>query len=365
MKNKETVLVIVVPSLGPGGAERFVVNMANHYVTKTKVVIVGLYKNEKLYYHIDSKVVIEYCSTTYSPSSGFFSAIWSNIKQIKTLYSICKNYNATSIVSFTTSANVLSIIVSKFLNLNIIISERANPYIYKPNKLWSVLRSMFYKYSNRLIVQTNFSKVFFENYINKEKIEVLPNMVNPQFAILRSKYNQSNRVILTVGRLDDNKAQDVLIKAFAKSKLHLSDWKLGIVGDGENRNKYQDLVSRLKIENEVFFVGNSNSVHEYYNKAGMFAFTSKSEGFPNAVLEALYFGIPTISSDCESGPRDLIKNGENGYLFEVGNIEELSEKLTSLALNQTLRERFSEAAIKSTKINEVQYIMPMWDKLIY
>lgn len=362
MKNKETVIVFVIPSLGPGGAERFVVNMANYYVNKYKVVIVGLYKNRESYYHINPEVEIKYCSQTYNPSIGIFSAILSNIKYIRTLYRICNEVNASSVISFTTSANVISIIVSRLLSMNVLISERANPYIYKPNKLWTFLRNFFYKYSNKLIVQTDFSKTYFKKYIEGNRIEVFPNMVNPQFSNIRNKYNSSNRTILTVGRLDDNKAQDILIQAFAKSKL--PEWKLVIVGDGENRNKYQDLVERLSLNKNVTFVGNSDSVHEYYNEAGMFVFTSKSEGFPNALLEALYFGLPTISSDCESGPRDLINDGVNGYLFSVGDIEMLAEKLTSLALNQTLRLQFSEAALKSTKMNEVQSIMPLWDKLI-
>lgn len=362
MKNKVTVIVFVIPSLGPGGAERFVVNMANYYINKHKVIIVGLYKNEESYYHIDPKIEVKYCSQKYNPSTGFFSAILSNIKYIRTLYCICKDVNASSVVSFITSANVISIIVSRLLSLNVLISERANPYIYKPNRLWSVLRYFFYKYSNKLIVQTNFSKEYFKKYIAEDSIEVFPNMVNPQFSNIRNKYNSSNRTILTVGRLDDNKAQDILVQAFAKSKL--PDWKLVIVGDGENRNKYQDLVESLSLNGNVTFVGNSDSVHQYYNEAGMFVFTSKSEGFPNALLEALYFGLPTISSDCESGPRDLISDGVNGYLFSVGDIDMLVEKLTSVALNDTLRLQFSEAALKSTKMNEVQSIMPLWDKLM-
>jgi GalNAc-alpha-(1->4)-GalNAc-alpha-(1->3)-diNAcBac-PP-undecaprenol alpha-1,4-N-acetyl-D-galactosaminyltransferase len=362
MKSKGTVIVFVIPSLGPGGAERFVVNMANYYISKHRVIIVGLYKNRESYYHIDSGVEIQYCSQTYNPSSGFFSAILSNVKYIRTLYRICKSANASSVVSFTTSANVISIIVSRLLSLNVLISERANPYIYKPNRLWSVLRYFFYKYSNKLIVQTNFSKVYFKKYIAEESIKVFPNMVNPQFSNIRNKYNSSNRAIVTVGRLDDNKAQDILIKAFAKCRL--PEWKLVIVGDGENRNKYLNLVEKLSLKEEVTFVGNSDSVDAYYNEAGMFVFTSKSEGFPNALLEALYFGLPTISSDCESGPRDLINDGVNGYLFSVGDVEMLAEKLTSLALDQTLRLRFSEAALKSTKMNEVQSIMPLWDNLI-
>jgi GalNAc-alpha-(1->4)-GalNAc-alpha-(1->3)-diNAcBac-PP-undecaprenol alpha-1,4-N-acetyl-D-galactosaminyltransferase len=225
-----------------------------------------------------------------------------------------------------------------------------------------VLRYFFYKYSNKLIVQTNFSKVYFKKYIAEESIKVFPNMVNPQFSNIRNKYNSSNRAIVTVGRLDDNKAQDILIKAFAKCRL--PEWKLVIVGDGENRNKYLNLVEKLSLKEEVTFVGNSDSVDAYYNEAGMFVFTSKSEGFPNALLEALYFGLPTISSDCESGPRDLINDGVNGYLFSVGDVEMLAEKLTSLALDQALRLRFSEAALKSTKMNEVQSIMPLWDNLI-
>ena len=111
-------------------------------------------------------------------------------------------------------------------------------------------------------------------------------------------------------------------------------------------------------------MGRINSIHEEYNKAKIFAFTSNYEGFPNALIEAMYFGLPCVSTDCPTGPSELIKDNENGFLIPMNNQKILEEKLTIIMDDEKLRESFGHSAKSSSSIFEASKIADNWRKLI-
>src|SRR5690606_22940547 len=108
------------------------------------------------------------------------------------------------------------------------------------------------------------------------------------------------------------------------------DWALHIIGDGVNRNAYESLIKSLNIEHKVKLLGNKTNVDTYYNESSVFVFTSRFEGFPNALTEAMYFGLPSISTDCPSGPSELITDGYNGFLISVEDQQALEVQLKKL-----------------------------------
>ena len=134
-----------------------------------------------------------------------------------------------------------------------------------------------------------------------------------------------------------------------------------LVVDGILRENYRKLVKDLGIEHRVEFVGNVQNIWDYYNQAKIFAFTSNSEGFPNSLLEAMSFGLPCISTDCPSGPSEIIINDENGYLIEVNNIEQLEDRLLKLMNNQEICDQFSRNAILTTKKFSMVEVKKIWD----
>ena len=231
-----------------------------------------------------------------------------------------------------------------------------------PNIFWRILRNFCYPFTNGLIVQTDVIKGFYQKIIQESKIKIIPNPIDEIILSVRKDYNERENVILTVGRLDANKNQRLLIEAFAN--LNVVNWKLVIVGDGILREEYIKLTSSLGISDKVDFVGNISNVSDYYNKAKIFVFTSQSEGFPNALLEAMSFGLPCISTDCPSGPSEIIKNNENGYLIEVNNRVQLEGQMTNLMNNQRLCLEFSAKALLSIDKYKLQEIYKHWEILI-
>ena len=313
-------------------------------------------------YNIHKEVNIIYLKDKYTPSTSLIEAIKSNVIYVKKIIKIAKNNQIDILIGFTTSVNILTVISSILLNKPNLISERNNPEVYVPGTFWRVLRNILYPFTNGLIVQTELIKRFYQKSIQENKIKIIPNPIDEIILSNRSEYYERENIILTVGRLDTNKNQRLLIEAFAN--LNVGNWKLIIVGDGVLREVYEKLTASLSIADKVDFVGNVNNISDLYNKAKIFVFTSKSEGFPNALLEAMSFGLPCISTDCPSGPSEIITNDENGYLIEVNNRAQLEDRLSKLINNPQLCKEFRSKAITSIEKFKMEEIYKQWETLI-
>lgn len=354
-------IAFLIPSLSLGGAERVVVSLANKFSDKFEVFLIVLNKTETVY-NVDKEVNLIYLQEKYSPSSSLIEAIKSNVIYVKKIVKIAKNNQIDILIGFTTSVNILTVISSRLLKKPNLISERNNPEVYVPNSFWRILRNFWYPFTDGLIVQTELIKGFYLKTIQESKIKIIPNPIDEIMFSARKDYSERENVVLTVGRLDANKNQRLLIEAFAN--LNIGNWKLVIAGDGVLREEYKKLTASLGIADKVDFVGNVNNVSDYYNKAKIFVFTSRSEGFPNALLEAMSFGLPCISSDCPSGPSEIIRNNENGFLVEVNNRMQLEKQLTNLMDNPDLCLKFGAKALLSTDKFKIQAIYKQWETLI-
>jgi GalNAc-alpha-(1->4)-GalNAc-alpha-(1->3)-diNAcBac-PP-undecaprenol alpha-1,4-N-acetyl-D-galactosaminyltransferase len=355
MKNK---IAFLITSLNSGGAERNLVNLVNSFNLKYEVHLI-LFYNEPKFYKLDKGIVIHHLDEKYSPSKNVFQSVKQNISFLWKIRTIFKSNKYNLVISFTTNVNILSLFAAKTLLIPCIISERNNPEVYVPNTFWRILRNLSYPFADTLIVQTAFIKRFYKKIVPQDKIIVIPNPIDENLYSLRKTYNERQNIILTVGRIDSNKNQRVLIEAFAN--LNTETWKLVIAGDGVLKEEYKKLTKTLGIADKVDFVGNVQNIWDYYNQAKIFAFTSNSEGFPNALLEAMSFGLPCISTDCPSGPSEIIVNDENGFLIEANKKEQLENKLSKLISNPEICNQFSQNAIKYTQKFSLVEIKKSWE----
>jgi len=136
----------------------------------------------------------------------------------------------------------------------------------------------------------------------------------------------SPQVILSIGRLTKAKDYPTLIKAFAKVRQQ-RDVRLVILGDGEERPKLEGLVRRFGLESDVWLPGFVDPPYPYLARASLFVLSSIWEGFPTVIVEALAFGVPVVSTDCPSGPREILDNGRFGKLVPVGNVDALANAI--------------------------------------
>lgn len=174
------------------------------------------------------------------------------------------------------------------------------------------------------------------------------------------------KTVLAVGRLHEVKRFDLLIRLFAAVHRQYPDWKLRIVGDGEERETLEATIQKLHAEDYVNLTGKKDAagVEEEMLRASVFAMTSRSEGFPFVLLEAQSCGLPVVAFDVRVGPGFVVQDGVNGYLAADMVYEDFCEKLASLIKDEELRRKMSDAAIAHAAGFSREKVGEMWYTLI-
>ncbi len=276
--------------------------------------------------------------------------------------SFVKQHNISMVIGFTSTANLYAVAVSKLRGIPSIISERIHPQFFGFGKVMKLIRYLVYSNTNVLVVQTQAIYNYFRKFIKANKLIIIKNPIDPKLAEARNLKMPKKNIVLNVGRLVEQKNQMLLIKAF--SKIKAPGWKLEIVGDGPLKPELDKCIKELNCNGSIELSGNIENIADKYNNASIFAFTSNYEGFPNALTEAMYFGLASISTECISGPSELINHGENGFLIPVGNQLQLEEKLKLLIENEDTRYSINRAAVESSKKYEIGIITKQWKELI-
>ncbi|MEZ4796629.1 MAG: glycosyltransferase family 4 protein [Flavobacteriaceae bacterium] len=354
-------IAFLIYNLGSGGAERVLSSLANNFSDNYEVHIITIV-NTPLFYPLNASIKMHYCRENEITKSNVLSSLSENIRLYKKIKKTLTIEHIDLLISFMTTSNVLGSLAAKSLNIPCIISERTNPSAIKLSFIWKRLVNYAYPKADIIAVQSQSVKSFYKKIIDEKKIVILPNPLSKELSALKNPEINRNNVILNVGRLVRSKNQDLLIKAF--SKVNDGKWKLILVGDGPMLSEYKELVNKLDLEEKVEFVGKTKDVASYYNTSKIFAFTSKYEGFPNALIEAMYFELACVSTDCPSGPSEMINHEENGFLIPVGNQNLLETYLKKLMDNELLRISFGKKGYeKSTDFEEIT-VANKWKSLI-
>lgn len=331
-------LCFVIPSITAGGMERVMLELAIYFADqKLDVHLIILDKGES-FYQLNSKIIV------HKPDF-FFNRRWRlyfTFKTILFLRNKLKNIRPYSVLSFGEMYNSFVLLSALGLKLRIYVSDRS-----QPDKKWGffheLLRRLLYPKAAGIISQTSYSKEFLTNITKHQNIRVIPNPV----ITVETCNNIRKNIVLFIGRLVSTKRVDILLELFTKSNHN--GWELWIVGDGPQRAFLEELSKNLELNNSVKFWGNQSDIAKFYLQAKIFAFTSVSEGFPNALLEAMSWGLGCISFDCKSGPSDLIKDNYNGFLIPLLNTNEFLLKLNLLQRDENLLIRLSKNAFLSSK----------------
>ncbi|WP_418501163.1 glycosyltransferase family 4 protein [Flagellimonas sp.] len=352
-------IAFVVSKLSSGGAQRVIATLANNFVDKFDVSIIT-YSSLESFYELDKNIRVFSCfQESYIESSkNAFQSMRLNFRLYKAINRIIKEEGIDLVIGFITQSNIFSIIAAKKNKIPSIICERTNPQKANVQRFWKVLRNLLYPKADFLVVQTEYAKEFYLNSMPESKIKILPNPINSKLSSMRT-VGQKENIVLAVGRLHTLKNHAMAIKSFAK--IQPLGWKLQILGEGAERENLGKLVSDTP---NVELLGAKTNIENYYNKAKVFLFTSYYEGFPNALLEAMHFGLAPISTNCKSGPSEIIEHGVNGYLVEVNDIDAMAEHLKELTDNNDHLDVLGHAAQKTTDRFSSDNVTRLWYDLI-
>jgi glycosyltransferase involved in cell wall biosynthesis len=210
-----------------------------------------------------------------------------------------------------------------------------------------------------VVTQTASSASYFKNLTN---LKVIPNAVFP-ISKSRKIYGNTIRRIVSVGRLCPFKGFDTLIRAFSYLHKEYPKSRLTIYGEGKERSKLEELIRSLGLQKKVFLPGTTQAIQEALLKADLFIFPSHYEGFPNALCEAMAAGLPVIASNC-SGNIDIIRDGIDGRLFPVGNVEALTRIIRELLSDKAQCKRLAHNARAVCNRFHPNKVFKLWDELI-
>jgi glycosyltransferase involved in cell wall biosynthesis len=208
---------------------------------------------------------------------------------------------------------------------------------------------------DQIVVLTKSDELKWKKYSNK-----VSQIYNPLTIYSAGNSFLDTKIVIAVGRMDKLKGFDYLINCWAIVAKKHPDWKLNIFGGGDNTQYKQQIINK-GLNGKIFLKGITSDISKEYLRSSLFVLSSRSEGFPLVMVEALSFGLPLVSFDCPSGPAELIIQGENGYLVKpVGNIEELANKICILIENDKLRKRMGEKSKEMSFNFSVNTVMNRW-----
>jgi len=325
----------IIPSLkAGGGSERIITELANYASTKEEIEVhlVLLIKEERFYKLNDHVYVHEPDFDHQKYTRLFFT-----LKILKFLRRLIKEMKPDVVLSFEEMYNSFVLLALLFSKTKVFVSDRSQPDRYW-GMLHKILKRLLYPTSYGMIAQTEIAKHIFYKQVFHNNIIVIPNPIRQV-----SKTNSfKENIILNVGRLVKSKQQDLLIEIFSKTEKE--GWTLVIAGDGPEKDNLLVKCHELCLSEYVQFIGNVSNIDEYYYRSRIFAFTSNSEGFPNALGEAMAASCAVISFDCKAGPSELIHNDYNGYLIGEDDMEKYRICLQKLIDDNSLCNYFGKNA---------------------
>lgn len=353
-------IVFTIAGLGAGGAERVLQLITADWVLAHRITIISFDASSDLAFHpFDPRVNL--IRLNIRPArSGLIRQMFRTVRRISALRGTIRDLAPDVVISFLTKINVIALIASLGMRHPVIISERNNPRMQTSNATWGMLLSRLQWRASAIVMQTRGSlEVLSEKA--RERAVVINNPVE-RMAEPRPKHGQP--VLAAVGRLTPQKGFDLLIDAFAKvAPLH-PDWKLRIWGDGEIRQQLELQVANLGLTERIELPGISKNVAEWIDDTDAFVFSSRYEGFGNALAEAAGAGLAVVSFDCPYGPSDIIDHGRNGLLVPPENVAALSTALGRVMGDKDLRQQLGAAAREDIQRFAPHIIIAQWDALL-
>ena len=332
-------VAIITQNLSAGGAERVISQLLSEWHSAGIECHLILLRKRTIAYAIPDGVFL------YELDLQGKNKISRKINELKNIRDIVKKINPDIVLSLPEEIGIYTIGALLGTKIPVVVSERNNPHVMPYKKITRLFRKLLYPFSHGFIFQTREAASYFSKKIQKKGV-VLPNPL--ELSRIPSVYTgEREKVVVGAGRLFPQKNFKLLIDAFAEFYKTHPDYKLIIYGEGHMRSELEDYASKHLKPDTYSFPGIVLDLLERMRKASMFVLSSDYEGMPNALIEAMAMGLPSISTDCPSGgSRELIANGENGILVPVSDSHKMAEAMSFLADNSEMAAKISKESAK-------------------
>lgn len=363
MKLKQDIRICFISGVisRSGGTERVGTIVANALVDEGyNIFLLSFWNQGKPFFHLDRRVHLNYLLNPEKEGKLYRTYVYPIYK----LHRFIRKNGIDIIVDIDTELAVFTSYAIQGTKCKQVSWEHFNYWSMQKlgEKRRFKAKKLIKKYASKLVVLTEEDRQKHLDVYCYEP-DFVVTMPNPCISGIEYSYNFERKKFLFVGRLTPQKKISALLEAWNGVYPSCPDWELVIVGKGELEAELKSQAASLGLE-RIIFAGHTDFVGDYYRKAACFVLSSDYEGFPMVILEAQSYGLPVISFDCKTGPRDMIMDGVNGYLVEDKNIEELAKKMLLFTENQEKAERMSKAAYAVVQRFSLPSIVQMWNMLI-
>lgn len=343
-----------------GGTEKVTTLIANQLSKKDyQVSILSIVDGKDSFFPINSKIQTYFMfAEKLSMRKKYFSVV-SRIREF------CIEHKIDTLIVVDSISCVFTVPALLGLGIKHICWEHFNLKVNLGSRFRDLGRWMASKWCDHIVTLTERDKRFWiERYKINSKDKVLA-ISNPNTSnIENNKPLLEYKNILTVGRLTHQKGYDLLIEAWAKIAQSLPDWKITIVGIGEDEQMLKKMAKDNNVQDSIHFVGQQKNMDSFYREASFFCMSSRFEGLPMVLLEAQNYGLPIVSFDCDTGPAELV-NTNNGILVEKENIDQLSLAILEIInLNRSDYNKMLDNSILSSKEFNIEKIIIRWEELL-
>lgn len=350
-------ICIVIAALGAGGAERVISWLVGWLTAEGAAVTIVSFDGpgDPIYHELETGIAL----LRLGIAAGRSGNTWlpGPIRRIIALRRVLRTLSPDIAIGFLTKINTILLAAALGLKVPVLVSERNNPKMQPAHWAWKHFLRLLYGRATTIICQTRASIACIP-LRHRERVRVIP---NPVIARTPAALNVRPRCKITgVGRLERQKGFDVLIKAFASIADAHAAWDLDIWGEGPEQAALKDLAADLGVADRVAFRGLSERPGSWIAEAHLFVLSSRFEGFPNVLGEAMAAGLPVLSTNCDYGPGELIEDGRSGLLVRPDDPRAMAAALSRLMGDPQLQARLGSAGRSVTDRFSSDAVAQLW-----
>lgn len=369
-------VLILIGSLTSGGAERVAVALSRFLAEDGySVAIATTDPRDRDFYVLDPRIQrIELTSSVKRPRRLRFLGSLSRLRELR---HVVHTYQPNVVIGMMTTFAVLAILATTGSSSRVIVSERNYPGRKTTSRAWALLRKALYRFADAHVAQTLEGANWLRQNVSARNVHVISNSVAwpvpscpprvPTAALVPAERN----VLLAVGNKAYQKGFDLLVDAFGRVAQGYPEWDLVILGLEGVQDKADDARARLHalvleagLAGRVHMPGMVGNVTEWYERADLYVLSSRYEGFPNVLLEAMAAGCACVAFDCDTGPRDIIEHGVSGILVPPEDTTALAAAIQRLMDDHSLRDQLGRAAVSVRERFSEKFVFGRWKALI-
>lgn len=359
-------LTLVIHSMASGGAQRVMAISANSWAARGWPVTLLTLSDSTVPCLYELHPAIRYRPLGLARAShGLVEGAINNARRTPALRKAITISRPDVVISFIDETNVQVLAATIGTGLPVIVAEHTDPAPNPPPRPWRLLRQVLYPCASRVVVLSETAKAYFPWTIRRKAV-VIPNPVLPPPPVPPAECDRTERRsgrLTAIGRLSPEKGFDLLLRAFAEIAPRHPNWSLVVWGEGAERSRLETLRDELGLGGRAHFPGWTSDVYAELRRSDLFVMSSRYEGFPMALCEALAAGVPAVSFDCPSGPRQIIRPGIDGVLVPPADVGALARALDALMGDEKRRQRLAARGPEVVERFGVERVMSMWDEL--